>query len=85
MKIIKSIKNKIKDLFNVAKYRRKANTLENKYIATTEKYVDLLESDRSMLNENVQLKEQIREQKKEIKELKRIIEEDMQPKKKGVK
>lgn len=65
---------KIKDLFDVAKYKRQRNTFENKYHAVNEKYIDLLEADRTMLNENVQLKEQIKELKKEIKELKKVYE-----------
>ena len=75
MQIFKKIKEKISDFFNVKKYKRQRNTFENKYLARNEQYIELLEADRSMLNENVQLKEQIRELKKEIKELKRKIEE----------
>lgn len=75
MQIFKRIKEKISDFFNVKKYKRQRNTFENKYLARNEQYIELLEADRSMLNENVQLKEQIRELKKEIKELKRKIEE----------
>lgn len=73
--IIKKASRKIKDLFDVRKYKKQRNTFENKYLARNEQYIELLEADRSMLNENVQLKEQIRELKKEIKELKRKIEE----------
>lgn len=75
MQIFKKIKEKISDFFNVKKYKRQRNTFENKYNARNEEYIELLQADRSMLNENVQLKEQIRELKKEIKELKRKIEE----------
>lgn len=75
MKIFTKMKNKIKDFFDVRKYKRQRNTFENKYNARNEEYIELLQADRSMLNENVQLKEQIRELKKEIKELKRKIEE----------
>lgn len=82
MKIIEKIGKKIKDFFDVRKYKRQRNTFENKYLARNEQYIELLESDRRMLNENVSLKEQVRELKKEIKELKRIIEEEMTPKKK---
>lgn len=73
---MKSMLSKFKDLFNVAKYKRQRNTFENKYLARNEQYIDLLEADRSMLNENVQLKEQIRELKKEIKDLKKEIVEN---------
>ena len=68
--------NKIRELFNVRKYKRRINTLENKCQALSDEQIELLKADRSMLNDNAQLKEQVREQKKEIKELKRIIEED---------
>lgn len=71
MKVI----NKIKDFFDVAKYKRQRNTYENKYRARNEQYIDLLESDRSMLNENINLKDQIKDLKKEIKELKADLEE----------
>ena len=74
--IIKKINKKIKDLFDVKKYKRQKNTYENKYLARNEQYIELLESDRSMLNENVSLKEQIRELKKENKELKKEVVEN---------
>lgn len=78
MKVI----NKIKDFFDVAKYKRQRNTYENKYNARNEQYIELLESDRSMLNENINQKEQIKELKKEIKELKIELEELKQRRKK---
>ena len=37
------MKNKIKDFFDVIKYKRKYNTLENKYETTLEKYCKLIE------------------------------------------
>ena len=67
---------------NIKKYKRKISSLEIKLQALSDEQIELLKADRSMLNDNVQLKEQVREQKKEIKELKRIIEEDMIPRKK---
>ena len=73
---MKNILKKIKDLFDVAKYKRQRNTFENKYLARNEQYIELLEADRSMLNENIQLKEQIRDLKKEIKDLKKEIVEN---------
>lgn len=75
-------RNKIKDFFNVRKYKRRINTLENKCQALSDELIELLKSDRSMLNDNIKLKEQIKELKKEIKELERIINEDMTAKKK---
>ena len=44
--------------------------MENKYNARNEQYIELLESDRTMLNENIKLKEEVKELKKELKELK---------------
>lgn len=73
--IIKKASRKIKDLFDVRKYKKQRNTFENKYLARNEQYIELLEADRSMLNKNIQLEAQIRDLKKEIKELKRKIEE----------
>lgn len=74
--IIKKINKKIKDFFDVKKYKRQRNSFENKYLARNEQYIELLESDRSMLNENISLKEQVRELKKEIKELKKEVVEN---------
>lgn len=74
--IFKKIIRGIKDLFDVRKYKKQRNTFENKYLARNEQYIELLEADRSMLNENVSLKEQIRELKKEIKELKKEVNEN---------
>ena len=79
---MKKLFKQIKDLMNVRKYKRKISSLEIKLQALSDEQIELLKADRSMLNDNVQLKEQVREQKKEIKELKRIIEEDMIPRKK---
>ena len=76
MNILKTVKRKIKDLFDVRKYKRQRNTFENKYLARNEQYIELLEADRSMLNENVSLKEQVRDLKKEIKELKKEVVEN---------
>lgn len=70
------VKKLINDLRNIKKLRRERNTLENKYQATNLKYIELLEQDRSMLNENINLKETIKELKKEIKDLKKEINED---------
>ncbi len=60
---------KIKDLFNVRKYKRKISTLENKCQALSDEQIELLKSDRSMLNDNIKLKDQVKELKKENKEL----------------
>ncbi len=74
--IIKKASRKIKDLFDVRKYKKQRNTFENKYLARNEQYIELLEADRSMLNKNIQLEAQIRDLKKEIKELKKEVIEN---------
>ncbi len=66
---MKKIISKIKDLFNVRKYKRKISTLENKCQALSDEQIELLKSDRSMLNDNIKLKDQVKELKKENKEL----------------
>lgn len=73
---MKNMLNKIKDYFDVKKYKRQRNSFENKYLARNEQYIELLEADRTMINENISLKEQIRELKKEIKDLKKEVMEN---------
>ena len=62
---------KIKDLFNVLKYRKEINTIDNKYNTLVEKYTTLLEKDRSMLDDNNILKNRLLEAEKTIKEYKK--------------
>ena len=62
---------KIKDLFNVLKYRKEINTIENRYSTLIEKYTTLLEKDRSMLDDNINLKNRLLETEKIIKEYKK--------------
>lgn len=66
---MKKIISKIKDLFNVRKYKRRISTLENKCQALSDEQIELLKSDRTMLNDNIKLKDQVKELKKENKEL----------------
>ena len=73
---------KIKDFFNVTKYKRQRNTFENKYNARNDDYVTILEDYHELSLKEAELRNQIKDYKKEIKELKRIINEDMIPKKK---
>lgn len=65
------IRRFFKDLVNVRKYKRKINTLEIKLQALSDEHIELLKADRSMLNNNIELKEQVRELKKELKEYKK--------------
>ena len=73
---------KIKDFFNVIKYKRQRNTFENKYNARNDDYVKILEDYHELSLKEAELRNQIKDYKKENKELKRIINEDMIPKKK---
>ena len=79
---MKKIFKKIKDFFNVIKYKRQRNTFENKYNARNDDYVKILEDYHELSLKETELRNQIKEYKKENKELKRIINEDMVPKKK---
>lgn len=79
---MKKVFKKIKDFFNVIKYKRQRNTFENKYNARNDDYVKILEDYHELSLKEAELRNQIKDYKKEIKELKRIINEDMIPKKK---
>ncbi len=79
---MKKIFKKIKDFFNVVKYKRQRNTFENKYNARNDDYVTLLEDYHKLSIKELEERNQIKDYKKENKELKRIINEDMVPKKK---
>lgn len=79
---MKKIFKKIKDFFNVVKYKRQRNTFENKYNARNDDYVKILEDYHELSLKETELRNQVKDYKKEIKELKRIINEDMVPKKK---
>lgn len=75
--------NKIKDFFNVIKYKKQRNSAINKYNARNEDYIELLETIPMLVKKIENYEGQIRELKQERKELKRIIEEEMIPKKRG--
>lgn len=79
---MKKLFKKIKDFFNVIKYKRQRNTFENKYNARNDDYVKILEDYHELSLKEAELRNQIKDYKKENKELKRIINEDMIPKKK---
>ena len=76
---------KIKDFFDVIKYKRKANSAINKYNARNEEYIDSLKTVQRLTDEKNELQNQIISLKEDKKELKRIIAEEMTPKKKKVK
>lgn len=76
------IKNKVKDLFDVMKYKRQKNTFENKYNSRNADYIKVLEDYHELSIKCTNYENQIKDLKKETKELKRTIEEDMTPKKK---
>ena len=79
---MKKIINKIKDLFDVAKYKRQRNSFENKYNSRNADYVKVLEDYHELSIKNIELQNQVKDLKADKKELKRIIEEEMTPKKK---
>ena len=74
--------NKIRDLFDVIKYKRQRNTALNKYYARNDDYITSLETIQTLVLQNVEFQKQIEKLKAEKKELKKTIEEDMIPKKK---
>lgn len=76
------MKNKIKDFFDVIKYKKQRNKAINNYNARNEEYIELLETIPMLVKKLENYENQIKEQKKDIKELKRVIEEEMTPKKK---
>lgn len=59
--------DKIKDYFNVAKYKRQRNTFENKYNSRNEDYIKILEDYHDLSIKYTEQQSQIKEQKKEIK------------------
>ena len=82
IRIIRAVTNTIKDFFNVIKYKRQRNTAINKYNSRNEEHVILLEDYHELSVRDMEKDKQIIKLKAEIKELKRIINEDMEPKKK---
>ena len=78
MKVI----DKIRDLFNAAKYRRLLNTANNDLFVLRKDYILSLETIRTMATQGIEKDKQIEKLKEERKELKRIINEEMTPKKK---
>ena len=87
-KIFNKIGNKIKDRYDVIKYKRIANTAINDKNTIQDKYTKVLETNTEALQkglddykEKQQLIEKINKLKDEIKELRRVIAEDMTPKK----
>jgi seryl-tRNA synthetase len=72
---------KLKDFFDVRKYRIKMNTAINKYNSRNADYIKILEDYHELSIKIIELQNQVKELKEERKELKRIINEDMTPKK----
>ena len=75
MKILKKIKNKILDFFDVIKYKRIANTWKNKYDSQDDEIKDLYRQVSRMEKEGYSYRETIIKQKIEIKDLKKKINE----------
>ena len=88
-KIFEKIGNKIKDRFDVIKYKRIANRRKNERDTANERIVELQDLNMKALTkllndaeDKKKLQEKIDKLKEEIKELRRVIAEDMTPKKK---
>lgn len=75
MKILKKIKNRILDFFDVIKYKRIANTWKNKYDSQDDEIKDLYRQVSRMEKEGYSYRETIIKQKIEIKDLKKKINE----------
>ena len=54
---------KIKDFFNVTKYKRQRNTFENKYNARNDDYVKILEDYHELSLKETELRNQIKDYK----------------------
>jgi len=69
------IGDRIKDFFDVIKYKRQRNTALNKYEARNEDYIKSLETVQILVLQNVEFQKQIEKLKEEKKELKKLVEE----------
>ena len=67
--------NKIKDFFDVIKYKRRANTALNRYEARNSDYIDALETVQTLTKQILSNQAEIMKLKNERKELKRLLEE----------
>ncbi len=67
--------NKIKDFFDVIKYKRRANTALNRYEARNSDYIDALETVQTLTKQILSNQAEIMKLKSERKELKRLLEE----------
>ena len=74
--------NKIKDFFDVIKYKRRANTALNRYEARNSDYIDALETVQTLTKQILSNQAEIMKLKNERKELKRLLEEKTTKKKK---
>lgn len=78
--IINKISKKIKDFFDVAKYKKQRNTAVTKYNARNEQYIEILETIPILVKKLDNYEEQIKKLKEERKELKIEIEERLKRK-----
>jgi hypothetical protein len=65
------MKNKIKDLFNTAKYKRRYNKMENNYKSVLEEIVPLKDEIIELQKDKITLLEKYNITNKELKELKK--------------
>lgn len=69
------MRNKIKDFFDVIKYKRQRNTVLNKYNSRNDDYITSLETIQTLTLEILNYQKQIVKYKDEIKKLKKEKEE----------
>lgn len=74
--------NKIKDFFDVIKYKRRANTALTMYESRNSDYIEALETIQILTKEILNYQKEITRFKNERKELKRLLEEKTSKKKK---
>lgn len=74
--------NKIKDFFDVIKYKRRANTALTMYESRNSDYIEALETVQTLTKQILNNRAEIIKLKNERKELKRLLEEKTSKKKK---
>lgn len=77
------MQNKIKDFFDVIKYKKQRNTALNRYEARNSDYITALETIQTLTKEILNYQKEITRFKNERKELKRLLEEKTTKKRKN--
>lgn len=76
------MQNKIKDFFDVIKYKKQRNTALNRYEARNSDYITALETIQTLTKEILNYQKEITRFKNERKELRKLLEEKTSKKKK---